>query len=245
MKKKLLVTLLTSVLAISLLTGCNLNSKKNTETTNANKEKLEHSAQEEKADNEVQDKTSDKVKTETSKTNSDATKTDTSSESATASDNKTSDKTSNTTSSNSNTNKTETNKNSSTTTTSSTKTEDKSSAQAANKEGTHTHKWVEHTKTNQHKEEGHYETQVVQSVYDEDVYAWRTFCNKCNKDLTELSDVELSVHSAVLCESGYHAAYVVVDTIHHDAVTKQVWVVDKYGYTETITIYKCECGATK
>ncbi len=109
----------------------------------------------------------------------------------------------------------------------------------------HTHTWVEDTKTIVHEEKGHYETKVVEEAFDEGIYAWRTFCNKCGEDITDLGDEGLTIHSAILCESGYHADYVVVDTVHHDAVIEDVWVVDQYGYTETITSYKCKCGATK
>ena len=129
--------------------------------------------------------------------------------------------------------------------TNSSKTEDKSSTQTTNKEETHTHKWTEHTKTIQHKEEGHYETQVVKEAYNEEVYAWRTFCNKCGEDITDLGAEGITVHSAIHCESGYHNDYVVVQTIPHEAVTKQVWIVDKEGYTEIITICKCECGVVR
>ena len=37
-----------------------------------------------------------------------------------------------------------------------------------------------------------------------------------------------------------------VGTIHHDAETTQVWVVDKPAYTEYVYGEKCSgCGATK
>lgn len=112
--------------------------------------------------------------------------------------------------------------------------------QPTQQEETHTHKWAKQTETIAHKEQGHYETKVIHEAYDEEVYAWRTFCNKCGEDIT---DTDVITHSAILCESGYHNDYVVVDTVHHGAETKQVWVVDVYGYTETITSWKCECGA--
>ena len=48
------------------------------------------------------------------------------------------------------------------------------------------------------------------------------------------------------CGGGYHSGKVQIDTIHHDAVTETVTVVDKAAYDETIiTGYKCSCGATK
>lgn len=101
---------------------------------------------------------------------------------------------------------------------------------------THTHNWIAQTKTINHEATGHYETKVV-----EEVYAWRTFCNKCGEDITDLGVEGITIHSAVLCESGYHNDYVVIET-----KTDQVWVVDTPASTETvITGYKCSCGATK
>ena len=36
------------------------------------------------------------------------------------------------------------------------------------------------------------------------------------------------------------------DSIHHAAVTEEVWVVDREAYDEqVITGYSCSCGATK
>lgn len=54
----------------------------------------------------------------------------------------------------------------------------------------------------------------------------------------------------IIFEHNGAAAYsnqkVQVDTIHHDAVTQQVWVVDQAAYDEqVITGYRCSCGATK
>ena len=117
------------------------------------------------------------------------------------------------------------------------------------KKETHTHSWVAQTKTVLHAEEGHYETRVIQEAYDEEVYGNRTFCNGCKDPATgKPLDITGSPwdHVISVCGGGYYADRVVVNTIHHEAVTEQVWVVDKGAWTETVTIgYQCSCGASK
>ena len=117
-------------------------------------------------------------------------------------------------------------------------------SQSANKD-VHAHNWVEVTQTITHPEEGHYETVEISGPSEIKEYGWRTFCNKCNADLSDLKPDEIAYHSAILCESGYHADYVVVNVIRKEAVTEEKWVVDIVSCTETVvTGYKCECGET-
>ena len=87
----------------------------------------------------------------------------------------------------------------------------------------HTHSWTEVK-----------ETVVVQEAWVEDVYGWRTICGKCGLDMTEMTDDELTIHCARVCNSCYSAKYIKYDEINHPAVTE-----------EQVTGYKCECGATK
>lgn len=48
------------------------------------------------------------------------------------------------------------------------------------------------------------------------------------------------------CDGHNYTSKRVCDTIHHDATTKQQWVVDKKAYNEkVVTGYKCDCGAIK
>lgn len=97
-----------------------------------------------------------------------------------------------------------------------------------------------------HKEEGHYETQVVDGDWYEYIKEYQTLCNKCGENLTDLSADDLAWHCAKVCHSGYHSEMVIVDKIYHPAETKKVWVVDKEAYTEKVlTGYTCSCGATK
>lgn len=108
-----------------------------------------------------------------------------------------------------------------------------------------THKWVKYvSNTIQHKEEGHYETKVVKDAYDEPQYDWHNVCNKCGYDMG--TNIENVVNHGDICDGSYSCIQVQVGTIHHDAETTQVWVVDKPAYTEYVYGEKCSvCGATK
>lgn len=108
-----------------------------------------------------------------------------------------------------------------------------------------THKWVKYvSNTIQHKEEGHYETKVVKDAYDEPQYDWHNVCNKCGYDMG--TNIENVVNHEDICDGSYSCIQVQVGTIHHDAETTQVWVVDKPAYTEYVYGERCSgCGATK
>lgn len=123
-----------------------------------------------------------------------------------------------------------------------------SSSGTANKPAAHTHTWVKYVaNTIQHKEEGHYETEVVKEAYDEPQYDWHNVCNKCGADLGDgLDGGEALANHEDICDGSYSNVRVQIGTIHHDAETTQVWVVDKPAYTEYVYGEKCSgCGATK
>lgn len=109
----------------------------------------------------------------------------------------------------------------------------------------HSHSWQAVTTTVHHDEIGHYETQIVQEAYDEPIYEkGYCICNKCGY-YTKDADL-MAIHVLESCGGGWKIGSVQVGTKHHDAVTKQVWIVDKAAWDETvITGYKCSCGATK
>ena len=109
----------------------------------------------------------------------------------------------------------------------------------------HTHTWVKYVaNTIQHKEEGHYETKVVKAAYDEPKYEEHNVCNKCGYDMGT-DDWEVLNHGDV-CDGSYSCIPVQVGSIHHDAVTEQVYVVDQAAYTENVYGKRCtKCGATK
>lgn len=122
-----------------------------------------------------------------------------------------------------------------------------SSAGTANKPAAHTHTWVKYVaNTIQHKEEGHYETKVVKAAYDEPKYEYHDVCNKCGYDAGIDTDGWSIVDHEVDCMGSWSNVPVQVGSIHHDAVTEQVYVVDQAAYTEYVYGEKCSgCGATK
>ena len=110
----------------------------------------------------------------------------------------------------------------------------------------HTHDWQPVYATVYHDEVGHYETRTVAEACDEPVYEYRNICGACGA--TFVSEEEVSVH--ILLEHQGMASYsnqrVQTDTIHHDAATEQVWVVDAAAWEEqVVTGFRCACGATQ
>lgn len=110
----------------------------------------------------------------------------------------------------------------------------------------HTHTWVRYVaNTIQHQEEGHYENKVIKEAYDELVYEEYDVCNKCGAKF-KASGNEIGEHEVDYCMWSYKTVSIQVGSIHHDAETSQVWVVDKPSYTEYVYGQKCSgCGATK
>lgn len=121
-----------------------------------------------------------------------------------------------------------------------------SSSGTANKPAAHTHTWVRYvSNTIQHQEEGHYENKVIKEAYDEPVYEEYDVCNKCGAKF-KASGNEIGEHEVDYCMWSYKTVSIQVGSIHHDAETSQVWVVDKPSYTEYVYGEKCSgCGATK
>ena len=112
----------------------------------------------------------------------------------------------------------------------------------------HTHTWVKYVvNTINHPEKGHYETKVVKAAYDEPKYEYHNVCNKCGKDLgTDDDEVDKVAEHEFECDGSYSCIQVRVGSIHHDAVTEQVYVVDQAAYTENVYGERCSgCGATK
>ncbi len=114
---------------------------------------------------------------------------------------------------------------------------------------THTHRFVAEYKDIQHEEKGHYETVTVSEAWDEPIYNEYAvdICNQCGADITNNSLEHRKQHLANGEAGGWHTEWKqeIVDTIHHPAKTEKKWIVDENGWTETVTIYKCSCGATK
>lgn len=105
----------------------------------------------------------------------------------------------------------------------------------------HTHQWVAQTEKIHHEASGHYETKTVQEAYEEPVYEYRVFCNTCGADVTTNAQEHEAIHNA-----GFSSRKIQTGSIHHDAVTQQVWV-DEPAYDEVVTRgYVCSvCGVAK
>ena len=81
-----------------------------------------------------------------------------------------------------------------------------------------------------HPEQGHYETQVVTPAWDEAVYAERIVGGHTGRIYNSLEEWGNHIDE----DGNYSVKRVQVDTIHHEAVTQQVWVVDQQAWTETV-----------
>lgn len=118
----------------------------------------------------------------------------------------------------------------------------------------HTHKWVAIKTTVHHDEEGHYENVCVKEAWTEEKPVYKTVaievCGNCGADCT--SDPAGHIKEHMLNGTGKYGTrteYVLRQTgtkiIEHPAEYEKRWVVDKAAWDETITTYKCSCGATK
>ena len=81
-----------------------------------------------------------------------------------------------------------------------------------------------------HPEQGHYETQVVTPAWDEAVYAERIVGLGTGRIYNSLEEWGNHIDE----DGNYAVKRVQVDTIHHEAETQQVWVVDQQAWTETV-----------
>ena len=75
-----------------------------------------------------------------------------------------------------------------------------------------------------HPEVGHWETQIVQEAWDDDQYEFRVVGIQSGHIYDSVSD--FINNGDLYGDDNYASRQVKVGTIHHDAVTTQVWVVD-------------------
>ena len=80
-----------------------------------------------------------------------------------------------------------------------------------------------------HPEQGHYETQVVTPAWDEAVYDGKIVGGQTGRVYNSLNEFMNQEE-----DYSYSVKQVQVDTIHHEAVTQQVWVVDQQAWIETV-----------
>lgn len=110
----------------------------------------------------------------------------------------------------------------------------------------HTHSWQPVYTTVHHDEEGHYETQTVSEAYDEPVYESMEVCSACGAAYASASSMDMHILEAHGGLASYSTQQVQTGSIHHDAETEEVWVVDRAAYDErVVTGYRCSCGATR
>ena len=106
----------------------------------------------------------------------------------------------------------------------------------------HEHHWVDNIVTIKHPEEGHWEKELVKEAWDEEVPIYeeqiRSVCNNCQEDITGFEDDHMYEHLSNGELAGWHDevrnVQVGTETIHHDAVYEDKWIVDKEAWDETI-----------
>lgn len=105
----------------------------------------------------------------------------------------------------------------------------------------HTHEWVQQMETIHHEASGHYETKIIQNAYEEPVYEYHIFCNTCGADVTTDAQSHEAVHN-----EGFTSRKIQTGSVHHDAVTEEVWV-EEPAYDEVVSRgYVCSiCNAAK
>ena len=106
----------------------------------------------------------------------------------------------------------------------------------------HEHHWVDNIVKIEHPEEGHYEKVLVKDAWDEEVPIYeeqiRHICNNCGEDITGSENDHMFEHLSNGELAGWHEevknVQVGTETVHHEAVYEDKWIVDKEAWTETI-----------
>ena len=83
-----------------------------------------------------------------------------------------------------------------------------------------------------HPEQGHYETQIVQEAWDDPQFGERVVGIQSGHIYNSSSD--FIENGDLYGDDNYTLRQVQVGSVHHDAVTTQVWVVDQAAWTETV-----------
>ena len=118
----------------------------------------------------------------------------------------------------------------------------------------HTHTWVEKFKDVYHEAQGHYEKVCIKQPWTESIPVYeerdRAICNTCGADITDNITAHGKNHLLNGENDSYRVEWVNVqvgtNTIKHDGVYEDKWIVDKEAWTEKVLIgHSCSCGATK
>lgn len=83
-----------------------------------------------------------------------------------------------------------------------------------------------------HPEVGHYETQIVQEAWDDPQFDTAVVGLQSGHIYSSVDD--FAENSDLYGDGSYALRQVQVGSVHHDAVTTQVWVVDQAAWTETV-----------
>ena len=83
-----------------------------------------------------------------------------------------------------------------------------------------------------HPEQGHYETHVVQEAWDDPQFE-RRVVGISSGHIYDSAD-DFIENGDLYGDGNYAVREVQVGSVHHDAVTTQVWVVDQAAWTETV-----------
>jgi hypothetical protein len=83
-----------------------------------------------------------------------------------------------------------------------------------------------------HPEQGHYETHVVQEAWDDPQFDTAVVGLQTGHIYSSVDD--FAENSDLYGDGSYALRQVQVGSVHHDAVTTQVWVVDQTAWTETV-----------
>ena len=83
-----------------------------------------------------------------------------------------------------------------------------------------------------HPEQGHYETHVVQEAWDDPQFEERVVGIQSGHIYD--SAVDFARNGDLYGDDNYTLRQVQVGSVHHDAVTTQVWVIDQAAWTETV-----------
>lgn len=107
---------------------------------------------------------------------------------------------------------------------------------------THTHSFVMTSSCMYHPEEGHYEEICVAEGYTENIYEYyEMYCYYCGAVMDGWGFEELLEHSSL--HGAYGSYQLLTDSIWHEPVYENVWVVDVEEYYEEEMVVECtDCG---
>ena len=100
------------------------------------------------------------------------------------------------------------------------------------------------------EDQGHYETRVVTEAYDSTEWSREPVCIQCGyvgKEQNGMSKTEdIGTHIAITKGCNNYSVEWVEITVHHDAVTEEVWVPNIVTIVDQEEHEECSvCGATK